>query len=559
MRELVGTNADILFDLEQIKILSREKTELNRGQQNEVDRLPTKKARKRAKEEMLAQEDRRKREFLRMWVLELEEKVKSSGLPPDIVNKILEMTVYARERDMTFIYDIERKIEQLKIEVKEAEAKQAAQQAQKAAAVATGIGVGAVVAGAVLAPFVQVRYNKEEYEKKTTEYYEEKLAKALAFGGVKERPATPTYATKKGSAYSKRTDKMETDQKAELQNALVKDVQARQKAAGVTVQSEAEILEKLDKMYPVQRRAAERATYQANPEMKARHEAQKKEVAAQETLNGLLRAKRASQKAALKALETQKAKLMKEARTPETTEQIASRLAALDERIAVRQKEVASLGLFMDNFEKVLKQNNTTASQILNAVTVKGRRNMDVLTDQVVQMNMQGLAMRHEPRVRTTAPTQQRAVELQTESAEESKGISARLKAVKEQPQQMTAVRKEVEKSVAKEVSEKKTARKTIRPKIRPKSVKELGAAKELRKIIGTRKSNTQALVKNAQTQKLRTPEEVNRLQAKLNQVMAQNGGVKAFFQKNSAVKSEKRVREESQLLMQKKAYDRVA
>jgi len=152
MRELIGTNADILFDLEQIKLLTREKTELNKSQQAEVDRLPSRKARERAKEEMLAKKERRKREFLRMWTLELEEKVKASGLPTDIVNQILEMTVYARERDMTFIYDIERKIEKLKVEVQEAEAKKAANSKKKAVkSVTTTVGgtVGREVGKAV--------------------------------------------------------------------------------------------------------------------------------------------------------------------------------------------------------------------------------------------------------------------------------------------------------------------------------------------------------------------------------------------------------------------------
>ena len=281
MQEIIGANDDILFDLEQIKLISQREVRLTGNQKDKVGRLPKKKQ-EQIKKEILAKKEQEKKTFLRIWTLELEEKVKRSGLPPEITSQILEMTSYAKDRNMTFIYDIERKIEALKEQVKEAERKKVEEAMEKDMAVIGAINtavVGAVVAGAVLAPHVQVRYDKEEFEKRSETYMEEKVVPRLAMAA--EKPIVPLepvreYKKKQGSQYSESQVALDKKHNDEWMDILVQKTQAEQKAKGQKVQTYAEIVANFSKLSKMEQKTTINGLKRANQKLAARQEQETK-------------------------------------------------------------------------------------------------------------------------------------------------------------------------------------------------------------------------------------------------------------------------------------------
>ena len=156
MQEIIGQNEDIMFDLEQIKLWTQSEVKLSRAEKEHLDKIPLKKKREQKKEELLKKKEAEKKEFTRIWILELEEKVHASDLPTEIKNQILELTTYARSRDMQFIYDVERKIKEVERQIKEHEQKEREKATKKIQEATAGV-AAAVVAGAVLAVLLQER------------------------------------------------------------------------------------------------------------------------------------------------------------------------------------------------------------------------------------------------------------------------------------------------------------------------------------------------------------------------------------------------------------------
>ena len=130
MQELIGKNEDILFDLEQIKLATQEPVQLSC---EEKERLETffPEHKEQEKEKILKKKETERKEFMRIWVLELEEKVHQSDLPIEIKNQILELTTFVRSRDMKFIYDVERKIKEVQRQIKEHEQKESERKNQE--------------------------------------------------------------------------------------------------------------------------------------------------------------------------------------------------------------------------------------------------------------------------------------------------------------------------------------------------------------------------------------------------------------------------------------------
>ena len=64
--------------------------------------------------------------------------------------------------------------------------------------------------------------------------------------------------------------------------------------------------------------------------------------------------------------------------------------------MADRLQTTMALGLFMDNFEKVMKQNSQTASSLLDLAKDDGKVNSDVIADTISSLNMKGMNMQYE-------------------------------------------------------------------------------------------------------------------------------------------------------------------
>ncbi|MDY6407578.1 MAG: hypothetical protein SPL08_02585 [Pseudomonadota bacterium] len=291
MPELLGQHEDILTDIKLLKLYSQEEETLSDAQKAHLNRLPKSK-RSARKEEILRNQEREKKERLRIRTLELEDKVKKSDLPSDITGEILEMLAYAKERDMTFMYSVEKKIEALEVKIHEAEIQKAQEEEKQMKALQNAAMVGtAVVAGMALAPFVQVRYNKEEFEKQTVSVYEEKVLKELAT--AIQKPIVPlepkrTYPKKQGDLYGKSHYKLAQKQEEELMDILVRDVQK----SGKTKQTREEIIQSFEQMPEVKKRATRRAIRLKNPELAARQDAEKKLEEKATIDRGIVRLKR---------------------------------------------------------------------------------------------------------------------------------------------------------------------------------------------------------------------------------------------------------------------------
>ena len=422
MQEIIGQNDDILFDLEQIKLLTQSEVTLSRAEKERLDKIPLKKKREQEKEELLKKKEAERKEFTRIWILELEEKVHASDLPSEIKNQILELTTYARSRDMKFIYDVERKIKEVQRQIKEHEQKEMEKASEKIQEATAGV-AAAVVAGAVLGPFIQVRYNEEEFNKKATKTYETRTLDELASGIIKEVKQY-NHPKKQGSRYSQKHDTVMKTQQDEIADIMVRDTQRKQKEAGLPVQDAETIKANIEKMHPVKKRYAEKAIYIHNPELKQRHEEQKKEVSAEEILKGIIRAKRRQEEKTIVLLTKQIALLKRTPKTKETEEQIANRILSLEKRMADRLQTTMALGLFMDNFEKVMKQNSQTASSLLDLAKDDGKVNSDVIVDTISSLNMKGMKMQHE-NTRKKAEEKAHVIDPKIKEEKAKKGLSA--------------------------------------------------------------------------------------------------------------------------------------
>lgn len=346
MQEMVGTYEDILFDLDQIKRLSQEEVSLPRELRERLERLP-KKQRENRREEELKKQKEKKKEFLRIWTLEVEQKVQASDLPANIKGQILELTTYAKDRGMTFIYSIERKLETLKVQIQEAQEKKAREDAAFAKnASMEAMAVAAVVGGVALAPFVQVRFNPEDYAKKT-ESVAEKAVEELVQGAVKSVPPERTYPTKTGAKYARSHYELEAKHKAELMDALVRQVQEQQKAQGKPIQSAAEIIKGYQQMPGVKQRATQRSLLAQNPELQkqqAMEKAQAEAVAMVKSIERLRRKHAAKEAKLAKFAQRQKAQRKTIRMNMEKMSPIQQRLVrqiALERSPAMRKRQKA--------------------------------------------------------------------------------------------------------------------------------------------------------------------------------------------------------------------------
>ena len=393
MQELIGKNEDILFDLEQIKLAMQEPVQLSR---EEKERLETffPEHKEQEKEKILKKKETERKEFMRIWVLELEEKVHKSDLPIEIKNQILELTTFARSRDMKFIYDVERKIKEVQRQIKEHEQKESERKNQEKRNDMAEV-AAVVVGGAVLGPFIHVRYNEEEFNKKIEKTYTDKTLVELAQGQVKEIKQYH-HPKKQGSRYSKKNDDVVQKQQAEIADIMVRDTQRKQKEAGLPVQDAETIKANIEKMHPVKKRYAEKAIYIQNPELKQRHEEQKKEVSSEEILKGVVRAKRRQEEKNIALLHKRIADLKKEPKTEETEKQVNARIFALEKRVMASRKLSKTLGLFVDNFEKVLESNKQTASSVIELAKDNGNVMPDVILDTISSFDMRGMKMRYQ-------------------------------------------------------------------------------------------------------------------------------------------------------------------
>ena len=97
--------------------------------------------------------------------------------------------------------------------------------------------------------------------KKIEAYYEKNILTPLAQGTVQARVAPAREYPTHGMSYGKEHYELQQKQHQELLNALVHDVQTKQKADGLPVQTAEVIVDNFNKLAPMQQRLAKQAIY----------------------------------------------------------------------------------------------------------------------------------------------------------------------------------------------------------------------------------------------------------------------------------------------------------
>ena len=176
MQEILGRKEDILFDLDEIKLLAQKPPKLTAEQQRRLNTLPRAERSEARKAYLKQQEDKRKND-LRRWVIEVEDKIRRMDLPSEVKDRILSLTAYMKERNMKLPYDIDRQMDSIERKIQQAERDKAREQAEQMEKAAAGL-TTAVMAGTTLAAvgkYVQVRWDKEEFEHRNKTYYEDRV------------------------------------------------------------------------------------------------------------------------------------------------------------------------------------------------------------------------------------------------------------------------------------------------------------------------------------------------------------------------------------------------
>ena len=551
--ELLGINEDIKFDLNQIRLSFQEEERLSDDQRRRLKNLP-KKLQEEKKEEILKKKRDQKKEEMRRWALQLEENVAMSDYPPEIKSRILSLTEKMKYSRFNLANDIvERQISEIKRQIEAYEYKKALGLANKkrenkvGEAILAGT-VGAVIAGAALGPFIQVRYSEEAYKELTNNYVENKILPELRSGKIKEIPTSKSYAKKTGAKYSSRHEMAEREIQGKIDNEITS-------LTGISK-------EELERLNPVKRRAAERYVLGKKPELAAEKKQAQEEVAAGDIIVGLLRQERRGKVDALRALEEQKAALEK-AVTPENREASNAQIAAISERIAERRKEglamalfveslskislekrkeslmaeehldekekaelkqiqerlpklnerlamhrieASALGLKVDGFEKALIQKGILTS-LLKSAQPKGKMSLEALTDQIMIMAKTGTSpfIPTQSKSKTSKKVQVEGKKMQIALGDE--GISGRLKEEIKRARTMkrtkSPLNETIEKVVATNRKEAKAKTKTIRLRVNPQNAAERAAASQLKATIAKKlNTRTGSPVKEADKEK---------------------------------------------------------
>ena len=263
---------DIPFILDKIKWINRKKNQLTENQQEKLGRLPDE-VRKEIEKKILRKKAKETKDLLYIWAVTLEVRLKNSGLPPKITEKILELITSLKNGES--MRSIEASVENLKANISDNTVDYTSQNEQptqkKEEDSFTDLTTDA--------PFVQIRYTKERYEKATQNYFKNKILPDLIMAA--EKPIVPLeikreYPQKKGSQFPKEQVELEQRHENELVDLLVKEAQKGQAECGKPIQTPEEIMGAFKNMVPVRQKWALNAIKQNNTELVRQQEMEKR-------------------------------------------------------------------------------------------------------------------------------------------------------------------------------------------------------------------------------------------------------------------------------------------
>lgn len=423
-----------LDKLELLRAKGRQKPTLTEDQKSELKKHP-KAARTALKKKYLEEAQKEVENWIFGMLQEMEADIKASGLPPEAVQALLNALSNVKDARFVASPQVLDKVEDLKREAEKL------QQEQKNQSTAQNDLSPLPTAAAA----ITLTWGVIAFETKNKKYYKEKLIHQLAEStpdadlvnlpaeesgfahnlpprpargvGRKQRRAAwklwrsgahregeqpPPPPAASGNAYSQLHYDTLQSQAQDLNAYLLKDVQAKRKTDGKPPVADNVILANLAAAYPAQQRLAQKAVYQVHPDLKEKHQAQTLEADSMDLLKGVIRQERAVRQAKAKILEKKLKHILqahKEAlrQTPDIK---APHLITIQTELNTHRQVLAHLGLVMDNFDKVLAQNNLTATALM-----KDRAR---IMSQVMALNVTGL--------RTRSPLKQRLGTLEQET-----------------------------------------------------------------------------------------------------------------------------------------------
>lgn len=155
-----------------------------------------------------------------------------------------------------------------------------------------------------LPPFVQIRFNDEQYEQATQEYYEETIIPELV--QAPKKPIIPVepkreYPKKQGAMLPKPQIELEQKHQDVWNKLLIQQVQDGQKQAGQKPQTDKEILSSFESLPNMKKKIAIRALKTQHPELVQQQAAEEKKAYEAQLKKNIERQKRKKEKKRLKA------------------------------------------------------------------------------------------------------------------------------------------------------------------------------------------------------------------------------------------------------------------
>lgn len=419
---------EIATDMELLRAYMRQEEILTDEQEKQLNKKPESQ-KDEIRKKYLDENKKQKQERVYGFIMEMEKKVKSAHLPPEIKGNLLQILAQVKNTGMEASPEVLIKIEAVRTEMAEAENRQQMENASLSLESLGTTAMASVAAVSLLTPFLQNPWNEKVFNEKNDHYYNNSFLTDLATASSKDKqillpkesvfksaglgfaqdisPILDRGVGKKEireafqnsslsaptvqSANSHKHTATQIAQAEELGAILVQNVQAKQKEMELPIQDTQTILMNLSVAHPAQRNLAKRAIYEAHPDLKQKHHEQDQEVKAEEIIKGIIRQERKATQGLLKRLKT----LNVEAQNTSDKDAF-EKLKDINKKARGAHQKINQLDLFMDNFTFALQKNNLTANALLQKAYVGGKCSATALVEHVNALNLTGLVKQHE-------------------------------------------------------------------------------------------------------------------------------------------------------------------
>lgn len=370
---------DILTDIKLLHAYSSKKNALTSEQERELSALTDAK-KKRTEQQMLAENKQQKKRHIDSFVADLNDKIKAAGLSPDLATKFLNLVEQIKTHDVTNPAETLAKLEKLETQMKHEAAKSAELAQKEAAQNQPNINYDSELTKGLIQLSLSVALNNQT---KLVRYAGNVLLDLAMIdksalsqiksgqgnGFLDDVPQKPARGASKKAAlsdqpranlFSDRHYAAEQEKAALLNLAAIDAVKQTQQKLGLPQTSDTVIKAGISICHPTKKRALKQWLRAENPQLAERCDTLDKEVAAGDIVRSLIRAER---------------KKMQHTKQPSPE----------------HKQKMARHNLFMQHYDAVLAQNNTTATDLLEAAKTRGTVSAAALMSQIDRLNFAGL------------------------------------------------------------------------------------------------------------------------------------------------------------------------